>query len=154
MPPDSSSPRPLSEALVGTWELVSREDRTPAGEPRVDPALGADPIALLVYDRAGHFAAQFMKRARGGPPAAPAARAGPNNTAARDGYDAYFGTYVVDDAQGTVTQTLRGALAAENVGMTLTRAMRVLGDELVIRLETRSADGEPIVRTLRWRRVG
>ena len=143
----------LSTELVGTWELISREDRTPSGELRVDPALGADPVGLLYYDRNGHFAAQFMKRNRrlddpdvvGG---------GPNNSRARGGYDAYFGEYTVDDASGTVTQKLTGALSAENVGMVLTREMVVTGDELTLHLETKAVTGENVVRTLRWRRVG
>lgn len=69
------------------------------------------------------------------------------------GYDAYFFRYTVDDSAGTVIQRLVGALSAENVGMVLTRSMRVSGDELVIQLETASADGTPVVRTLRWSRA-
>lgn len=145
----------LSESLIGTWELLSREDHNAAGERRIDPALGADPIAMLVYDRTGHFAAQFMKRDRSQPAPAPTAAApAPNNTGARDGYDAYFGVYSVDDASGTVTQRLTGSLSPQNVGMQLTRAMTVVGDELTIALATTAADGEPVTRTLRWRRVG
>jgi hypothetical protein len=108
-----------------------------------------------MYDRGGHFAAQFMKRERDGSAAATAAGAAtPNNSRARDGYDAYFGVYTVDDERGTVTQRLVGALSGENVGQTLTRAMAVDGDELTIRLDTTTIDGEPIMRVLRWRRVG
>ena len=146
--------RPLSESLVGTWELRSREDHTASGERRIDPSLGENPIALLVYDRAGHFAAQFMKRDRSAEPETPASVAAPNNTGARGGYDAYFGQYTVDDVRGTVTQRLVGALSKENVGHVLTRGMSVTGDELVICLDTATAGGEPIVRTLKWRRVG
>ena len=79
---------PLSHALIGTWRLVSREDRTASGERRIDPGLGADPIALLVYDRGGNFAAQFMKRDRRSAPAATGASS-PNNSQAVGGYDAY-----------------------------------------------------------------
>ena len=144
---------PLSRSLPGTWSLVSRIDVTDAGERRVDPALGEDPIALLVYDRAGHFAAQFMKRDRSSP-SADAPAGGPNNSRAVGGYDAYFGTYAVDDASGCVTQRLTGSLSPENVGMQLTRAMTVTGDGLTIELRTTSAQGEPVTRTLTWRRVG
>jgi hypothetical protein len=146
---------PLSERLIGTWSLVSREDRTASGERRIDPSLGADPIALLVYDRGGNFAAQFMKRDRQSMLPAPAGAAGPNNSRAVGGYDAYFGSYTVDDVAGTVTQRLLGALSPENVGLVLTRSMRVSGDELVIQLDTASVgDGTPVVRTLRWTRAG
>lgn len=147
------SDAPLSQTLIGTWRLVSREDRTASGERRIDPGLGADPIALLVYDRGGNFAAQFMRRDRQASNLGPAAAAGPNNSRAVGGYDAYFGSYTVDDAAGAVTQELQGALSAENVGLVLTRSMRVSGDELVIQLDTASADGTPVVRTLRWTRA-
>jgi len=77
-----------------------------------------------------------------------------NNSRAQNGYDAYFGTYDVDDAQGTVTQRLVGALSRENVGQVLTRIMTIVRDELIIRVQTATNDGAPLVRTLRWRRVG
>ncbi len=154
MPADPASSRPLSEGLIGTWELLAREDHTSSGERRIDPSLGASPVALLIYDRSGHFAAQFMKRDRSLAPDTDATIAAPNNSRARGGYDAYFGAYTVDDACGTVTQRLMGALSQENVGLVLTRVMTVVGDELTIRLETATADGEPVTRTLRWKRVG
>jgi Lipocalin-like domain len=77
-----------------------------------------------------------------------------NNTQALGGYDAYFGTYTVDDKSGVVTQALLGSLSKENVGATLSRAMTVDGDTLVIRLETGAWNGTPVVRTLTWERVG
>ena len=144
---------PLSQALVGSWRLLSREDRTASGERRVDPALGEDPHALLVYDRGGNFAAQFMRRVRTPEEPGISRGASANNSRAVNGYDAYFGTYTVHDSTATVTQTLVGALAPENVGLVVSRAMRVVGDELVIQLQTTSADGAPVVRTLRWQRV-
>lgn len=145
---------PLSASLPGTWQLVSRVDLSRSGDPVEEPSLGTDPIALLVYDRAGHFAAQFMKRDRAALRSDEVLASGPNNTRARGGYDAYFGTYTVDDANGSVTQTLLGALSPENVGQTVTRAMTVVGDTLTISLETTSLDGQEVVRTLVWRRVG
>ena len=118
---------PLSTRLPGTWLLESRIDRT-AARSATDPLLGEDPVALLVYDRSGHFTAQFMKRDRSFPRSRrrPARRTTP---APRAADDAYFGTYRVDDAQGTVAQELLGsALARQRVGMVLTRAMSVRGD--------------------------
>jgi hypothetical protein len=142
----------LASQLVGTWRLVSREDHTSAGERRVDPGLGADPLALLAYDGAGNFMAQFMKRDRSNDVIAGTGRASVNNSAAVNGYDAYFGTYTVDEASGSVTQFLEGALSPSDVGKTVTRGMRVEEDRLIIQLATTSADGEPITRTLIWLR--
>jgi hypothetical protein len=142
----------LASQLIGTWRLVSREDRTAAGERRVDPGLGADPVAILLYDTAGNFAAQFMKRDRSNNEVGVAARAGVNNSAAVGGYDAYFGKYTVDEMSGSVTQVLDGALSPGDVGKTVTREMHVDGDTLTIELATTSGDGEPVTRTLVWSR--
>jgi hypothetical protein len=141
----------LSEVLPGTWELLSRIDTDEHGQRRPEPSLGEDPIALLIYDRAGNFAAQFMKRDRSSA-IADTSPAGANNSRAVGGYDAYFGTYTIDDEEGTVTQHLRGSLSNENVGMTLTRAMTVVDDTLIIRLQTTSG-GVAVTRELRWKRV-
>lgn len=143
---------PLSHTLPGTWRLTSRIDRAADGSERAEPNLGADPVALLIYDRAGHFAAQFMRRAAGG--GSGPTPAGANNTAAVDGYDAYFGTYAVDDATGVVTQRLEAALSRAHVGVELSRTMTVDGDALVIHLDTTTPAGEPVTRTLTWTRVG
>ena len=149
----SPNESPLSARLPGTWRLLSRVDVTDDGTPHSDPALGSDPVALLIYDRTGHFAAQFMKRDRSSAP-----REGPvgvaNNTQAQGGYDAYFGSYSVDDATGVVTQRLEGALSQGNVGAVLSRGMTVEEDSLIIELATTAWDGTPVTRTLRWERVG
>jgi len=58
----------------------------------------------------------------------------------------------VDEASGSVTQVLYGALSPGDVGKTVTREMRVDGDTLTIELATTSGDGEPVTRTLIWRR--
>jgi hypothetical protein len=144
----------LSTDLIGTWELLTREDQTHAGERRIDPSLGERPVGLVIFDKQGNFAAQFMKRERGAVREAEAANLPANNSRARGGYDAYFGTYKVDDSTGIVTTLLAGALSPDNVGQVFTRAMSVAGDELTIRLETTSVGGEAIRRTLRWKRVG
>jgi len=145
---------PLSVALPGTWQLVSRTDVNAAGDIVPEGSLGSDPVALLIYDRSGHFSAQFMKRNRGAERTDDDARASANNTRARGGYDAYFGTYSIDDSSGTVSQTLVGALSPENVGHSVTREMIVAGDTLTIRLTTTSSDGQEVLRTLLWKRVG
>lgn len=146
----------LSERLVGTWLLRTRRDRARDGSARTDPHLGADPLGILLYDAAGNFAAQFMRRDRTAGPAAtvPASTApGANNSSAVGGYDAYFGAYRVNDATGDVTQTLLGSLSPGDVGRVLTRRLEVQDDRLEIELETNTPDGEPIVRTLTWERA-
>ena len=141
-------------SLVGTWELLSREDVTSDGQRRIEPNLGANPVAYLMYDATGHFAVQFMRRNRNPAQDDNARRptGSGNNSAAIQGYDAYFGRYAVG-AEGTVTQELLGALSPGDVGKVVMRQFRISGGELVIALETTASDGEPVTRTLRWQRL-
>jgi hypothetical protein len=146
----------LGRAILGTWGLLTREDYDRDGRRLIDPVLGADPLGTTSF-APGHFAAQFMNRRRTASPTpvtAPAPSAGANNSRAVDGYDAYFGTYTVDAAAGTITVTLKGSVAPANVGLTLTRDVRVIGDRLLIRLATTAVDGTPITRTLTFERLG
>lgn len=145
---------PFATSLIGSWKLTYRADHTASGEPRPEPSLGEAPIGLLVYDAGGHFTAQFMKRNRaGGETDVSSGVSGHNNSRAVNGYDAYFGRYTVDEESQLVTQTLEGALSADNVGLVVTRRMEVQGDELTLRLPTTSLSGESVVRTLKWERV-
>jgi hypothetical protein len=143
----------LAQDIVGVWWLLSREDRSADGSPRVDPSLGADPIGILTYT-SSRFAAQFMKRDRSPDIGADPSAQGKNNTGAIGGYDAYFGTYEVIEATGAVLHRLEGALTPENVGMEVSRNLQVDDDRLVIRLDTSTAEGEAISRTLTWQRIG
>ncbi len=137
---------------MGTWKLISREDITSDGERRIEPNLGADPLAYLIYDAGGQFAAQFMRRNRGSASTDVQWASGANNSRPVDGYDAYFGKYRVE-TDGIVTQELEGALSPADVGKTVTRRYSVDGDQLVIEVETTLGDGRPVTRTLRWQRV-
>lgn len=142
----------LENKIQGTWWLLSREDHTKDGEKRTDPILGPDPVAILVYAN-NHFAAQFMKRERNSDSISQASGAGQNNTSAIGGYDAYFGTYEVNDGTNQVAHRLVGSINPANIGMTVYRDLHVDDDRLTIQLETTSQEGEPVTRTLTWKRI-
>jgi len=128
-----------AKSLIGTWTLLTRVEVTSDGRRRIDPLLGADPIAYLIYDAEGHFAVQFMRRNR-------------ETADGASGYDAYFGRYQLG-ADGMVTQTIIGALSQGDVGKVVTRRCHIDGIELVIKVETTASDGQPVTRTLRWQRA-
>ena len=142
----------LSTAMQGVWWLLSRIDRTKEGELRIDPVMGADPIGMLAYAKE-HFSAQFMKRDGREVSIGQVTHAGQNNTIASGGYDAYFGSYKVNEETGKVAHTLIGSITPANIGMTVSRDITVRGEELTIQLETTTPGGEPITRTLTWKRV-
>ena len=142
----------ITTAIRGIWWLLTREDWTKDGQKRIDPTLGADPFGILSYSGT-HFAAQFMKRDREENAGEQVFYSGQNNTSAVGGYDAYFGTYEVDEQTGRVVHTLIGSITPANIGITVSRDMRVDGDNLIIQLETTRPDGEAITRTLTWKRL-
>ena len=77
-----------------------------------------------------------------------------NNTARLNGYDAYFGTYSVDEIEGTLSTHLEGSISPANVGDTYVRDVRVVGNELIIQLQTTAADDTAITRTNTFSRIG
>jgi len=142
----------LVNKIQGTWWLLSREDHTSDGERRIDPILGQDPLGILVYAN-NYFSAQFMKRERSADSVSQPTAAGQNNTSAIGGYDAYFGTYEVNKETNQVAHTLVGSINPGNIGMTVHRNLLVEGDKLTIKLETTTQEGEPVTRTLTWKRI-
>ena len=147
-----SSLNDLAAAIQGTWWLLSREDWNKDGQKRIDPVLGADPVAILVYAK-NHFAAQFMKKYRTTDSITKATNAGQNNTSAIGGYDAYFGTFQIDEKTNKVAHTLTGSINPANIGITVFRDLHVKEDKLTIQLETTTPEGEAVTRTLIWRRI-
>ena len=143
----------LARTILGIWKLKTRVDIDASGQRRIDPILGVDPLGILCI-APGYFAAQFMKRDRSTPANLQEPFRGKNNSMAVDGYDAYFGTYIVDEGAGTFTTYLEGSIAASNIGSTFVRDIRVLGNELIIQLPTTAVDGTAVTRTLTFSRVG
>ncbi len=148
----SAPTKDLAAAMQGVWWLLSREDYTKDGQRRIDTVMGADPTGILAYAK-DHFSAQFMKREGREVTASQPVHSGQNNTVASGGYDAYFGTYQVDGQTGKVAHTLIGSITPANIGIMVWRDIRVDGDQLTIQLETTTAEGERITRTLTWKRI-
>jgi len=143
----------LATAILGIWKLKSREDVDSTGQVRIDPFLGRDPVGILCFGPT-HFAAQFMKRDRSQEENVLQLVQAKNNTARLNGYDAYFGTYSVDEIEGTLSTHLEGSISPANVGDTYVRDVRVVGNELIIQLQTTAADDTAITRTNTFTRTG
>jgi lipocalin-like protein len=99
--------RPSGWLAPGSWYHV------PIGTPpdgfSVKRRSGLPPIGYLIYDAAGHVAAQLSARDRSGLVCdSTGLSSDPNNNANIGGYSAYFGRYQVDAKAGTVTPVLEG----------------------------------------------
>ena len=119
-------------ALVGSWQLVSYEDRDDAG--RVVHPYGDAPAGRLMYDTAGRMAVQMMKQ----PPPEVASDDWDKFTveekvALFDGYVAYFGRYEFDAARSVVTHLAEADLSRLYIGRREERHVDLLdGDRLVL----------------------
>lgn len=132
-----------SSTLVGSWHLVSRVVTLPDGSVMRDVGLGATPLGILTYTADGSVSAQLMSRNR--PDSIDCTSTSSvsmeNNDRSINHYDAYFGTYTVDEQRHIVTHHLLGALAADDVGKNLFREFSIEGDTLTILTSTASPQG-------------
>jgi len=110
------------ERLIGAWRLVHIESPGPDGKPAETP----QPIGMLLYTRDGHISVQLMY---------PKSAAGVSNEYVRNGYEASFGSYDIDQAAHRLTHHVQGSNTGDLlVGKNLPRAYQFNGKgQLVIR---------------------
>jgi hypothetical protein len=142
----------VRERLVGAWELESRTVRRDGGEALNDPVLGEKPIGRLFYSASGHMGLQMMRQGRPSAITEPADPAQASNARVVLGYDAYFGTFAVDEAAATVTHHVEGSLFPEDPGRDFVRRFRLDGDTFELSFTSPGADGAAVTRTLVFRR--
>jgi Lipocalin-like domain len=110
------------EKLIGAWRLVHIDAPRPNGNATPIP----QPIGMLIYTRDGHMSVQLMY---------PASENTLSNEYVRNGYEASFGSYDVDETAQTVTHHVQGSnTRALLVGKDLPRVYQFTADgKLVIR---------------------
>jgi len=136
-------------SFVGSWHLISRIDKTDTGTIINEPILGSDPIALLMYDGLGNMSVQIMKRDRNDSTDIISTRQGSNNSAAFNGYDTYFGTYIIDTLEHRIKHHITGTIIQKDIGKELIRNYSISGDTLLLWFTTSNADVS-VTRTLTW----
>ena len=118
--------------LVGTWKLLSIETVRPSGEV-VYEWMGRNPVGLIIYDPTGHMSVQIMHDPR------PTFASGEYRTATPEeiktayaGYYAYFGTYEVNEKEGTVIHHIQASLWPGEVGIDYKRQVNLSGDRVIL----------------------
>jgi len=126
----------LQNQLIGTWRLVSFEDRKDEKDPNSEWTYpyGKNPKGYIVYDETGHVTVQIMRTP---PPAKFASGDDKKPTseearAAYKGYVAYFGTYTIDEASHSVIHHVEGSLGPSYIGTDQKRPFELSGDRLII----------------------
>ncbi len=119
----------LQKQVVGTWKLISAEDRASSSDPWIPYTFGNPPSGYFIYDATGHASIQIMTT----PPQKIATPDSPTPTEALaifNGYIAYYGTYTVDAKN--ITVQVEGAWDPSQVGSSQARPYQVKGDKLII----------------------
>jgi hypothetical protein len=138
--------------IVGTWQLESRTVRKANGEVLLDPVLGKEPIGRLFYAASGHMALQMMRQDRVQPISVPSNPEDAKNPRVVLGYDAYFGTFDVNEAEGTVTHHVEGSLFPEDLRKDFKRFFKIEGDTFTLSFTSAAPQGLKVTRTLVFRR--
>ena len=113
--------KPLKEQLIGSWQLVGVQlNHT--------EAYGKNPQGFMSIDAGGHIAVIVL-----------------SNGQARN--ISYFGTYIVDDADGSMTLHINGSSAPNADGREIKRTIAFAGEELVM------GNSKGTVK-LTWKRAG
>ena len=104
------------ERLIGAWHLAHIEAPDGAGKPVDIP----QPKGMLIYTRDGHMSVQLMY---------PKSANAQSNEYVRDGYEASFGSYDVDEATHTLIHHVLGSVTRDLlVGKDLPRVFQFTGD--------------------------
>jgi hypothetical protein len=114
--------RDARDQFVGAWHLAWLEQPGADGKPQRIECCG-----MLVYTRDGHMSVQVMER---NPQSQSAA--GPEQYS-QGGYEASYGTYVVDEHAHTFTFHVEGALVRSLIGKDLPRAYELSGKRLIVK---------------------
>lgn len=109
------------DKLIGAWRLVSLE--APGQDGKMNRI--TDLKGMLLYTRDGHMSVQLMY---------PKSASGLTNEYVKNGYEASFGSYDVNEEAHTVTHHVQGSITEGLVGKDLPRAYQFTdGGQLVIR---------------------
>jgi Lipocalin-like domain len=107
--------------LIGAWRLAWREYEGADGKIHRENATG-----LLIFARDGHMSLQVMSK---NPSAAPDAEPVQHE---ENGYQAFFGTFQINESTHTVAYHVEGALERTLVGKDLPRALEFSGKQLIV----------------------
>ena len=113
---------PVRQQLIGAWRLVSDEETVNGKLTKLDQT------GILTYTTDGHMSVQIMDK----DPNASDTSGNPVQYNAK-GYEAYFGTFDVNEAAHSVTHHVQGALVGSLIGKDLTRIYTFSGKQLVLR---------------------
>jgi len=143
---------PESSPFTGTWSLVTFEGRLDDGQ--IIYPLGQNASGRISYTSGGLVAVHLMKADRPKFTVSDKSKGTAEEIkAAFVGYEAYFGYYIHDETQKTVTHILDGALFPNWEGSQQKRYYEITNNQLTLRTDPTPYMGKTLVGVLVWERM-
>ena len=113
------------EKLIGAWRLIRIDSPGADGKPAANShSMGSQPEGMLIYTRDGHMSVQLMY---------PQASGSLSNEYVRNGYEASFGSFDVNEGAHTVTHHVQGSNTGDLlVGKDLPRKFEFTAEGLLV----------------------
>jgi hypothetical protein len=136
--------------LVGTWKLVSAEVQCADGQ--VIYVYGENPRGMIIYDSRGNVSVNLMRSDRDFFSVADKTRSTLQEAkSAIETYEAYFGTYEVDEENRIVVHHVEGSLLPNWTGSDQVRFFKFSNDCLILSTAEIPYAGTVAVGKLVWK---
>lgn len=141
----------------GTWKLIAAEYHHADGT--VTYPWGKPPAGQIIYTADGHMAAQIMRPGRPNFISKDHMKGtGAEIREAFEGYQAYYGTYVIKEAENTIDHLVAGSVFPNLIGHTLKRYYAFSqnassGSRLTLSTPPMKMDGILVTGILVWERI-
>jgi hypothetical protein len=147
----TTQPADAQEQFVGSWKLVSTEEKLKDGTSRPYKEVGPHGVGYLIYAADGHTCAELKNPGRpkwGDPPTAA------QKIAAIEGLTAYCGRYEIDEANKTVWHYPELASDQGYVGTKQRRPYHFEGNRLIYSGKQPPDEDQSVDRwTIVWERA-
>ena len=140
--------RPLKEQLVGTWTLLSWEQKK--GDGTKVERYGTGPKGIAFFDAGGRYIITVMRSDRAKYASNALWQGTPEeNKETADGTITYFGTYSIIDADSSVTVHVEGSSFPNWNGTDQKRYVAIAEDQLTLTVRLPAGDVVDVI----WKRA-
>jgi len=141
----------MQKAVIGTWKLVSTEEKLRDGNTRPYRDIGVNAKGYLMYTADGHMCATLMKPGRPNWHGEIEDSTDAEKISAASGYTTYCGTYKVDEKNHIMFHYPELSLYPNYIGSEQRRPYRFEGNRLIF--SDIVSEGDVINWNIVWERV-
>jgi hypothetical protein len=138
--------------FIGTWRLVTSEQRLANGTTRVSPAYGPHQLGYMIYTDTTHMCSVTVNadRPKWVSPGRPTEA---ELKSAWDGLGSYCATYTVNAEEKSVVHHVEFDKSPNAAGADRKRFFTFEGNRLVLKIDPKEFSGDVVENTIIWERV-